>query len=64
MACVGAFSVVACSIFWLAIKATLGLRVEEEEELEGLDYGEHGNVAYPDFQGITTSGALKAHASL
>jgi Amt family ammonium transporter len=34
---------------WLAIKATMGVRVSEEEEIEGLDIGEHGNRAYPDF---------------
>jgi Amt family ammonium transporter len=32
------------------IKATSGLRVSEEEELEGLDISEHGNEAYADFQ--------------
>tara|TARA_R100000027_G_scaffold61554_5_gene53010 strand:+ start:18008 stop:19333 length:1326 start_codon:yes stop_codon:yes gene_type:complete len=32
------------------IKATTGLRVSAEEEIEGLDIGEHGNEAYPDFQ--------------
>ncbi len=32
------------------ISATIGLRVSPEEEVEGLDYGEHGNNAYPDFQ--------------
>jgi len=32
------------------IKATTGLRVSEKEELEGLDIGEHGNEAYPDFE--------------
>lgn len=32
------------------IKATSGLRVTEEEELEGLDISEHGNEAYADFQ--------------
>ncbi len=36
-------------VFWYAIKLTLGLRVSEEEEVEGLDIGEHGNSAYPDF---------------
>lgn len=35
-------------LFWL-IRITLGLRVEPEEELEGLDIGEHGMSAYPDF---------------
>ena len=32
-----------------AIKATIGLRVSPEEELEGLDVHEHGSPAYPDF---------------
>ena len=27
----------------------MGLRVSAEEEIEGLDIGEHGNTAYPDF---------------
>jgi Amt family ammonium transporter len=35
------------SIAWLALKYTLGLRVSAEEELEGLDMGEHGQYAYP-----------------
>jgi Amt family ammonium transporter len=36
-------------IVWFIIKAIFGVRVSEEEESEGLDIGEHGNVAYPDF---------------
>ena len=36
-------------VVWLGIKATIGVRVSEEEEMEGLDIGEHGNRAYPDF---------------
>lgn len=40
----------AAFIIFSIIKATMGLRVSEEEELEGLDVGEHGLVAYPDFQ--------------
>lgn len=35
---------------WYLIKFTLGVRVTKEEEVEGLDIGEHGNDAYPDFQ--------------
>jgi len=46
---VGAFTVAISAVFWLAIKLTLGLRVSEEEEVEGLDVGEHGISAYPDF---------------
>ena len=38
-------------ILWYAIKAVFGgIRVTPEEETEGLDIGEHGNEAYPDFQ--------------
>ena len=35
------------SAAWLALKYTMGLRVSAEEELEGLDMGEHGQYAYP-----------------
>jgi Amt family ammonium transporter len=43
------------------ISKTVGLRVSAEEELEGLDYWEHGGSAYPDFEvishgGVSTSG--------
>jgi Amt family ammonium transporter len=31
------------------IRGMMGLRVSEEEEIEGLDIGEHGMTAYPDF---------------
>ncbi|GAB6136989.1 ammonium transporter [Halanaerobaculum tunisiense] len=36
-------------ILFRTIKATIGLRVSREEELEGLDRTEHGSVSYPDF---------------
>jgi len=36
-------------IMFKLIEKTVGLRVTPEEELEGLDYGEHGASAYPDF---------------
>jgi len=49
IASVGIFVFALSMVFWLAIKATMGVRVSEEEELEGLDIGEHGNRAYPDF---------------
>ena len=51
---VGVFVVAVSSALWLAIKAVMGLRVSREEELMGLDIGEHGNEAYPDFQGFLT----------
>lgn len=46
---VGGFTVLLSSIFWLALKATLGIRVSKEEELEGLDISEHGMEAYSGF---------------
>ncbi|MDQ6970629.1 MAG: ammonium transporter [Mariprofundus sp.] len=36
-------------IAWYAIKAIFGIRVSEEEEYEGLDVGECGLEAYPEF---------------
>jgi Amt family ammonium transporter len=32
------------------IDKAIGLRVSPEEETEGLDFGEHGGTAYPDFE--------------
>ncbi len=41
-------------IVFLAIKYTVGLRVSRQEELRGLDVGEHGMEAYSGFQIFTT----------
>lgn len=49
VALVGAFVFVAALILWYVLKVTVGIRVSAEEEREGLDIGEHGNEAYPDF---------------
>jgi len=46
VAAYGVFTVACAAVIFLAVKATLGLRVSEEEEVEGLDYGEHGMHAY------------------
>jgi ammonium transporter, Amt family len=40
-------------ILFSAIKYTVGLRVTEDEELRGLDIGEHGMEAYSGFQIFT-----------
>ncbi len=32
------------------IDVTIGLRVSPQEEMEGLDFSEHGGTAYPDFE--------------
>jgi Amt family ammonium transporter len=50
---VGAYVFVLALIFWFVLKLTIGMRVSAEEERDGLDYGEHGNNAYPDFQHVT-----------
>lgn len=44
------FVVVVMGIVFMAIKKTIGLRVERNEELRGLDVGEHGMEAYSGFQ--------------
>jgi Amt family ammonium transporter len=44
------WSFTLCFILFKVIHATVGLRVTREEEIEGLDIEEHGNMAYPDFQ--------------
>jgi Amt family ammonium transporter len=38
-------------IVWLIIKLVMGIRVSEEEEYEGVDIGECGLEAYPEFVG-------------
>lgn len=46
---VAAFIIVTTTAVWIILKKTIGLRVSPEEEIDGLDIGEHGNQAYPDF---------------
>ncbi len=36
-------------VLFKVIDAVIGLRVSEEDEIEGLDYSEHGADSYPDF---------------
>ena len=43
---IGGFTVVFCLIVGSVLKATMGLRVSEEEEETGLDISEHGMEAY------------------
>jgi Amt family ammonium transporter len=51
VAAYGAFTVVCATILFLGIKATMGLRVDPEEEIDGLDDGEHAMHAYVFSQG-------------
>ncbi len=48
----------ASFVIFKFVNAAIGLRASEKEEMEGLDIGEHGNEAYPDFQ-LHPSAALK-----
>ena len=43
---IGVFTFVVSIVAWYVIKAIFGLRVSKEEEMEGLDIGEHGAEAY------------------
>lgn len=40
---------VTSSVTWLILKATMGIRISEEEEYEGADKSECGMEAYPEF---------------
>ncbi len=46
---VGIYVFVISFIAWRVLKATIGIRVSLQEEIQGLDIGEHGNYAYPEF---------------
>lgn len=54
---VQATGVISCAVYvllvsficWGILKVTMGMRVTKEEEMDGLDHGEHGNEAYPGF---------------
>ena len=50
---VGSYAVFCSTTAFIIIftlKKTMGIRVSEKEELEGLDAHEHGMSAYPDFR--------------
>lgn len=47
---VGGFTFVLALGVWFVLKKVLGLRVSVEEELKGLDLGEHASEAYSGFQ--------------
>ena len=46
---IGAFVFISSLIVWLILKATIGIRVDEEAEMAGLDTSELGMEAYPEF---------------
>ena len=50
---VGVFTFAISWGVWIILKSTLGIRVERQEELRGLDISEHGMECYPDFESFT-----------
>ena len=46
---VGAFTFIVSAVVWFILKVTVGIRVGEEEEINGLDMSELGMEAYPEF---------------
>jgi Amt family ammonium transporter len=46
---VGVFTFLISVLAWALLKITVGIRVPLNEEVSGLDVGEHGNSAYPEF---------------
>jgi len=55
VAAVAVFTLASTALVWFLLKLTIGLRVSAEEELEGLDKGEHGMEAYPGLTHVTPS---------
>jgi len=54
VAAYGAFALTSAFVIFSVIKATMGLRVSEEDERRGLDLAEHNMEAYPDYQIVIT----------
>jgi Amt family ammonium transporter len=46
---VGVFTFAASFVVWYVLKLTMGIRVSEEEEYDGIDLHETGLEAYPEF---------------
>jgi Amt family ammonium transporter len=50
IACYATICLASSFIIFYVLKKTIGLRVSERHELEGLDLHEHGMNSYPDFR--------------
>ncbi len=55
---IAGWTVATSGVLFAVIKYTVGLRVSPEEEERGLDLGEHGVEAYPDFQPSPTMAGI------
>lgn len=60
----GAFTVGTGFMCWLALKATIGIRVHDYEEIEGLDIHEHGQIAYAGFSMLDEAPSSKIETKL
>jgi Amt family ammonium transporter len=60
VASVGAFSFAGAVVLFVALRATVGIRVSAREELAGLDIEEHGYLAYPYFQEADALGGVES----
>ncbi|MCZ6729677.1 MAG: ammonium transporter [SAR324 cluster bacterium] len=47
---IGGFTFVSSLAVWFVIRKAMGLRVSEQEEIEGIDLHEFGMEAYPEFR--------------
>lgn len=64
IAAVGGWTLVTITITFLVIRATVGLRVSQEEEIQGLDATEHGlPSAYAGFSILDSSNTLLVEAN-
>jgi Amt family ammonium transporter len=45
---ISAFAFIASLVLFFVIKLIMGVRVDPQEEAEGLDVAEHGSPAYSD----------------
>ena len=54
--CYAGFASACAALIFGTLKATIGLRVSEQEEIEGLDLAEHGMHAYDSLGSTGTSG--------
>ena len=52
-----AFVFASSFIVWLTLKATIGIRVSKNDEMEGVDLAECGMQAYPEFVAGQFSGS-------
>ncbi len=50
VAVIGSFTFVTSLAVWFVIRKAMGLRVSEQEEMEGIDQHEFGMEAYPEFR--------------